>query len=206
MPAPSVVTATGYSPIWPWTTPAEMKAPERVSSGIFFQRYADEVDPIESISGSPKKDYRPSLALKFRDDRFSRRLKALYWPGSNLVLNPTMVRQGPTPGLQSHALSLMTPPSHYPHEERTPVAKGVSVAINSPVMNQTGIPDGSTGNQNRYPSHFVIDHFSLIKAPYRISPALAIYLQPNDQCADLELRVSVRHELWFIYRLDFVPR
>lgn len=87
---------------------------------------------------------------------------------------------GRSPRLRPNAAGLLVPPGHRPHEQGALVAEGMEFAINPPVVNQTGIADGSPCDQYRYPSHHVVDHLARIQGPNRVGPALSVQLDPND--------------------------
>ena len=62
------------------------------------------------------------------------------------------------PRLRPDAVRLVVPPGHRAHEEGTLVAQGQHPVACPPVVHETGVTDGSPGNEYRNPSDLVVDH------------------------------------------------
>ena len=61
------------------------------------------------------------------------------------------------------------------------MVKGVCLAVDPSVVNQTGVADGSSGDQDGHNPHLVVDHFSPARRAHRVSLALSVHLNAHHQ-------------------------
>jgi len=111
---------------------------------------------------------------------------------------------GHSPGLGPDTLRLVVPTGHSPHEQGALVAEYLGLSIDPPVMNQTGIADGSPGYQDRHTTYYVIHHLPGVQRTHRVSFGLSVDLDSDDQVRAGKSRPLSGNELRLVDGPDHV--
>ena len=73
-----------------------------------------------------------------------------------------------------------------------------------PVVNQTGVANGSPGNQYGNSGDHIVDHFPADQRTDWISPAFPLYIYANYKFVGQQLHVACGHDVGFINGEDSV--